>query len=158
MPVDKDARETARQIMQWGYYEYRSDNFEEHLSKAEQLIHAREEAVQQHIKVSYSPYVDMFQMVDVCALTMKNDELLKYKATKEIEFWTSKKDGHILLMNIDHPHDDAELQSQLKENKEAFGMKMETDQKVPGNSVRFDHPDGRSEGFILGNHPDNKEE
>jgi hypothetical protein len=30
-----------------------------------------------------------------------------------------------------------------------FGMKIKTDPKVPENALRFDHPDGRSEGFIL---------
>jgi hypothetical protein len=31
-----------------------------------------------------------------------------------------------------------------------FGMDVKTDPKVPTNSVRFDHPDGRVEGFKIG--------
>jgi hypothetical protein len=30
-----------------------------------------------------------------------------------------------------------------------FDMKIKTDRKVPKGSVRFDHPDGRSEGYKL---------
>lgn len=35
--------------------------------------------------------------------------------------------------------------------KEALGMKIEVSDKVPENGIRFDHPDGGSQGFILGN-------
>lgn len=50
-----------------------------------------------------------------------------------------------------------ERQIQLKDfqsqpnAKELHGVEVKIDDKLPKNGIRFDHPDGRSEGFVLDN-------
>lgn len=70
-------------------------------------------------------------------------------ATKVLELFEREraKDLKKLSYHSGIPLEDLEGFLRAKESiRKTFGMDITVDEKVPENGIRFDHPDGRSEG------------
>lgn len=89
------------------------DSIESHIEK---VGHKTQED-KNHVTITYDKHVDTFQYWDKCLNKKKREELSTYTATKRVSFVTDPSDGHVLLVQIDNLHTDAELQSPSKESK-----------------------------------------
>jgi hypothetical protein len=72
----------------------------------------------------------------------------------ETEYW--RQSGFLPLFDADKRLMELELQATKPEN--ILGMEMKTDEKLKDNQVRFEHPDGRVEGFELPTKPEKETE
>lgn len=87
--------------------------------------------------------------------TKQREEIAHLKGVQwyAYELWRSFGNEPITDIRLKNMLDTIEKRlAHLSPNKpkEAFGMELKVDPKVPDKAIRFDHPNGLSEGFIFG--------